>query len=175
MPDDTFRWVVAGGVAIVTLSMFVMAVTTIMLFRVISKLQNKVDTIADRTVPVIDGIRHLVNENSPKIGDIMTATQQTAGNARDISVIAKDQAHRFAEVGRDIADRAKVQVARVDAVVDETVEQAQHLGSNLKSAVMKPVSEVSGVFAGIRAGVSTYAQGRRPDVTRVTLDEEMFI
>ena len=36
-------------------------------------------------------------------------------------MLAKDQAHRFAEVGRDIADRTKAQIARVDAVVDETV------------------------------------------------------
>jgi GGDEF domain-containing protein len=37
-----------------------------------------------------------------------------------------------------------------------TVEQVQHLGSDVKSAVMKPVAEVSGVLAGIRAGVATY-------------------
>jgi hypothetical protein len=37
------------------------------------------------------------------------------------------------------------------------------------------MNEVSGVLAGLKAGVAAYAQGRRPDVTRVTQDEEMFI
>jgi methyl-accepting chemotaxis protein len=175
MPDETFRWVVAGGVAIATLSMFVMAVMTIVIYRAISRLQTRLDSVADRSEPVVDSIRYLINENAPKIGGIMTAAQETAVNTRDISVIAKDQAHRFAEVGRDITDRAKAQVARVDAVVDDTVEQVQHLGSDVRSAVMKPVTEVSGVLAGIRAGVSAYTQGRRPDVTRATQDEEMFI
>ena len=105
----------------------------------------------------------------------MTAVKETAVNARAVSAVAKDQAHRFAEVGRDIADRTKVQVARVDAAVDDTVEQVQELGTNLKSAVMKPAAEVSGVLAGIRAGVAAYATGRRPNVSRVTQDEEMFI
>lgn len=175
MPDETLRWVVAGGVAIATLSMFVMAVVAIVLFRVVSRLQTRLDTIADRAEPVVDSVRYLINENAPKISGIMTAAQETAANTRDISVIAKDQAHRFAEVGRDITDRAKAQVARVDAAVDETVEQVQNLGSNVKAAVMKPVNEVSGVAAGIRAAVSAYAQGRRPSVARATQDEEMFI
>lgn len=175
MPDETFRWVVAGAVAIATLSMFVMAIMTIILFRVVSRLQSRMESMADRSEPVVDSIRHLINENAPKIGGIMTAAQETAVNTRDISVIAKDQAHRFAEVGRDITDRAKAQVARVDAVVDETVEQVQHLGDDVKAAVMKPVNEVSGVLAGIRAGVTAYAHGRRPSVARATQDEEMFI
>jgi len=175
MPDETFRWVVAGGVAIATLSIVVMAVMMVVMIRVISRLQDRTERVADRAEPVIDSIRHLVNENSPKIGEIVNAAQEAAGNTRDISVIAKDQAHRFAEVGRDITDRAKAQVARVDAAVDVTVEQMQHLGSDVKSAVMKPMAEVSGVLAGIRAGVATYKQGHHPDVTRVTQDEEMFI
>jgi len=175
MPEETFRWVVTGGVAIATLSIFVTAVTMILLFRAISRLENRVGGVADRAEPVFDSVRHLVNENSPKIGDIMTAVRETAGNTRDISVIAKDQAHHFAEVGRDITDRAKAQVARVDAAVDQTVEQVQLLGTDVKIAVMKPMNEVSGVLAGIRAGVSTYKQGRRPSVARATQDEEMFI
>jgi hypothetical protein len=175
MPDDTFRWVVAGGVAIATLSMVIMAIVTVILFRVISRLQVKVDSLVDHTEPVVDAIRHLVNTASPRISGIMTAVEETTVNARDISVVAKDQAHRFAEVGRDITDRAKVQVARVDAVVDDTVDQVQHLGVNVKSAVMRPVAEVSGVLAGIKAGVSAFAQGQRPSVARVTQDEEMFI
>ena len=56
MPDDTFRWVVAGGVAIATLSIVIMAVVTIILFRVVSRLQVKVDSVIDHTEPVMDSI-----------------------------------------------------------------------------------------------------------------------
>lgn len=175
MSDDTFRLVVAFAVALATLSMVVMAVMTVVLFRVVSRMQNKVDNMVDETTPVVASVRHLLNENSSRIGRIVTVSEETAANAREISVVAKDQAYRFAEVGRDITDRAKVQVARVDAVVDETMEQVQHLGTNVRSAVMKPVSEVAGVLAGIRAGVSAFTNGHRPNVARATQDEEMFI
>ena len=89
--------------------------------------------------------------------------------------MARDQAHRFAEVGRDIADRTKAQVARVDAAVDETVENVQHAGENVKAAVLKPVREASAVAAGLKAAFATFAQGKRPTVDHITQDEEMFI
>ena len=175
MSDDTFRWIIAAGVALATVSIIVMAAAMLVMFRLLTKVQTKVDHFADRAEPMVLSLQSLVNENGPKIGHIMTSVTETADNTREISSVVKDQAYRFAEVGRDITDRAKVQVARVDAAVDETVEQVQHLGENVKIAVMKPMSEVSGVLAGIKAGVSTYAQGRRPNVARATQDEEMFI
>jgi methyl-accepting chemotaxis protein len=175
MPEETFRWVVAGGVAIAALSILAMAAVTIVLIRAVSKLQSRIDSVAEQTVPVVQSVRDLIGENGPKFGEIMNVAKEAATNTRDISALAKDQAYRFAEVGRDITDRAKVQVARVDAVVDDTVEQVHHLGNNVRTAVIRPVSEVSGVLAGIRAGLSAYAQGRRPSVARVTQDEEMFI
>jgi len=189
MPDETFRWVVAGAVAIATLSIVVMAVVTVLVFRAVSRLQSRVDSLADRAEPVVESARVLIRENGPKVGEIVTSAMEAAANDRDVSGIAKDQAQRFSEVGRDfalvgrdfanvgrdIAERAKTKVARIDAAVDETVERAQNLGENVKSAVAKPIHEFSGVLAGIRAGVSAYSQGQRPSVARVTQDEEMFI
>ena len=175
MPEETFRWVITGGVAIATLSIVTLAVMVVVLFRVLRRLEGHIERTIDRAGPVVDSVGSMIKVNAPKVSEIMTAAQETAVNARDISVVAKDQAHRFAEVGRDIADRAKVQVARVDAAVDVTVDQVQHLGANVTSAVLKPVNEVNGVIAGIRAGVASYAQGRRPNVSRATQDEEMFI
>jgi methyl-accepting chemotaxis protein len=175
MSEETFRWIIAGGVAVATLCIVGMAIMMLSMIKVLAHLKGKVDHLVDRTEPMIDSVRFVINDNAPKISEIMTSAKETAANARDVSAVAKDQAHRFADVGRDIADRTKVQVARVDAAVDDTVEHVQELGENLKTAVMKPATEVSGVIAGIRAGVAAYANGRRPNVSRATQDEEMFI
>jgi hypothetical protein len=63
----------------------------------------------------------------------------------------------------------------VDAAVDETVENVQHAGENVRAAVLKPVREVSAVMAGVKAAVSAYGQGRRPSIDHIPQDEEMFI
>lgn len=166
---------ITGGVAIATLCMLTMAVVAVLLYRVVSKVQARVDNVVERAEPIIDTVRQIANDSAPKISTITARAVEIATNAKEISDVANDQAHRFAEVGRDIADRAKAQVARVDAVVDDTVEQMHHAGDNVKAAVLKPVREAGAMLAGVRAAVFTLASGRRPTVDHVTQDEEMFI
>jgi methyl-accepting chemotaxis protein len=175
MPEETFRWVVTGAVAISTLCIFIMAAVSLGIYRTISQVRTKVESVSDRVEPLIDTVRKLTEENAPKVTVIATRAAQIADNAKDISDVARDQAHRFAEVGRDVADRTKAQVARVDSVVDQTVVKVQVVGSGVKDAVMKPMREASGVVAGIKAGVAAYAAGRRTTVDHITQDEEMFI
>ena len=175
MPEDTFRWAIAGGVAIATFCIFAMAVVMIMLYRVVSKVSLKVDDMTTRAEPIIEIVRSIASENAPKISAVASNVVDMSANAKDISIVAKDQAHRFAEVGRDLADRTKAQIARVDAVVDDTVEQIHHAGDNIKAAVKKPVREASAVLAGVKAAVTTLVDGRRPTIDHIVQDEEMFI
>jgi hypothetical protein len=175
MPEDTFHWAVTVGVAIATLCILTMAVVAVLLYRAVSKFRVRMDEVTTRVEPIIDTVRKLADENAPKITALTSNVVEISANAKDVSVVAKDQAHRFAEVGRDLADRTKAQIARVDAVVDDTVEQVHHAGENVKAAAMKPVREAGAVLAGVRAAVSTLVEGRRPTVDHVTQDEEMFI
>jgi methyl-accepting chemotaxis protein len=175
MPEETFRWVITGAVAVATLCIFVMAAIAVVMYRMMAKLQGRTEGVITKVEPLIDTVRQLARENAPKFSGIATRAREIADNAKDISDVARDQAHRFAEVGRDIADRTKAQVARVDAAVDDTVDQVHHAGNHMKEAVLKPVREASGVMAGVKAAVATYSQGRRPGINRITQDEEMFI
>jgi methyl-accepting chemotaxis protein len=175
MPEETFRWVITGGVAIATLCILIMAVVAISLYRIASKVRVRVHEITTKAEPIIATVSRIASDTAPKFSAIASRGVEIAANAKDISDVAKDQAHRFAEVGRDIADRTKAQVARVDSVVDETVEHVHSAGDNVKAAVLKPVREASAVMAGVKAAVSTLANGRRPTVDHITQDEEMFI
>jgi hypothetical protein len=175
MPDDIFRWTIAGAVGIATLCIVIMAVVAIMLYRIVSRVQSRVDDVTARVEPIIASVRKLTDENGPKVTALTSNAVVISDNAREISILAKDQAYRFAEVGRDIADRTKAQIARVDAVVDDTVYRVHHAGDNVKAAVKKPVREATAVLAGVRAAVTTLVDGRRPTVDHITQDEEMFI
>jgi methyl-accepting chemotaxis protein len=175
MPEETFRWVVAGGVTLAAICFVGMVVSSILIYKIAARVERRVDSLVDGMQPVLETTRELARENGPKLTIIATKAVEIAANAKDISDVAKDQAHRFAEVGRDAADRAKAQIARVDAVVDETVLQVHNAGDNVKAAVLKPVKEAGAVLAGVRAAVTSLANGRRPTVDHIIQDEEMFI
>jgi methyl-accepting chemotaxis protein len=177
MPDETFRWVITGAVAISTLCIVMMAIAGIAMYRIMSRVQARVEGIGDRVDPIIDTVNRLTSENAHNVTTVANSMALIASNAKDVSDVARQQAYRFAELGRDFSDRAKAQMARVDAALDHTVDQVQVAGENVKIAVMKPVREASGVFAGVKAAVSTYAAnaGRRPVMDPTMQDDEMFI
>jgi DNA anti-recombination protein RmuC len=179
MPEDTFRWVITGAVAISTLCIVIMAIAGIAMYRVVSRVQARVNGIGDRVEPLIETVKKLTDENAHNVTTVANSVALISVNAKEISEIAKQQAYRFAELGRDLADRAKAQVARVDAALDETVDQVHTAGEHMKTAVLKPVKEASGLIAGVKAAVSAYASaaanGRRHGIDHIAQDEEMFI
>ncbi len=85
------------------------------------------------------------------------------------------QVDRMSEVVKDVSDRARAQVARIDGAVDITVDQVQQASETVKQAILAPVRQVDGIMHGIRAAISVVAQGRRESVDHATQDEEMFI
>jgi len=176
MTEETFRWVIAGAVAISTLCILIVAVMAVMMHRAMSAVQARTAKVADRVEPLIETVRKLTDDNAPKLSALTSDAAEIVANAKDVSVVARDQAHRFAEVGRDFTDRAKVQIARVDAAVDHTVEQVQHVSETVKTSVLKPVREAGAVLAGVKAAVSAYASnGKRLPIDHIAQDEEMFI
>jgi methyl-accepting chemotaxis protein len=173
--EETFRLVITAAVIIAALCIVVMGFISVAMYRVISKVQKRVDDVSEHVGPLIGTVRRLADENAPRISAMASDARTIVANAKEVSEVAKDQAHRFGEVGRDIADRSKAQVARVDAAVDRTVDNIQHVGENVKSTVMKPVREAGAVLAGVKAAARSYVQGRRITMDHITQDEEMFI
>ena len=168
MSEEIFRWFVAGGVFIAALCLVVQAAVIFLLYKVIQKLQIKVSTIIDHTDPIIASVRSIVDDVKPKISSVTS-------DAVDIVKIGKEQAGRVGELVQDFSQRAKIQVARIDGAVDDTVDQVHTAAIATKEVLMKPVRELDGIFSSIRAALSVYARPSRSSVDHATQDEEMFI
>jgi methyl-accepting chemotaxis protein len=168
MPDDYFRWVIAIGVF---LSLLVFGVQTVMvwgMYRATKAMQEKLTPIIDATGPLVKTVRYFADENFPKFSQMTT-------DATEVVKSLHSQVDRLSEVVKDVTDRARAQVARIDGAVDLTVDQVQNASASVKDAVLRPVRQVDGIMQGIRAAVSVMAQGRRESVDHATQDEEMFI
>ena len=79
------------------------------------------------------------------------------------------------EVVSDATSRAKVQMDRVELVLDDTLSRAHETVALLHSGIMRPLREINGVTAGLRAALQFLSRGNRPSVAQATSDEEMFI
>jgi len=169
MPEDIFRWVIAGAVILACFAFVVQSVVVVLLYRTARNTQTKIMPLVARVEPILNTTRQILEENKARVAEISV-------EAVEIAKTARVQAERIADLLSDSSERAKARLAQIDRTVDETVEQVEQVGGAVKTAVMKPVKEVNGLMAGMKAALSTLASGnRRPSVDHVTQDEEMFI
>jgi hypothetical protein len=75
----------------------------------------------------------------------------------------------------DASSRAKVQLEKMEMVVDDTVSRVHQTVTVVNSGVIRPIRELQGVAAGVRTAVQYLLQGGRPSVAQATQDDEMFI
>ena len=176
MPEDVFRWVVAAGVLLACLASVWQAVILAGILRAGreaqkagKEAQTKLGPLVDRFDAILTTSSRILEENRPGIAGITAETLVIAKAARQ-------QVERIGELIDDTSVRAKARVAQIDETLGRTVEQVDHAGEAVKSAVMKPVKEVNGIVAGVKAALNTYAQGgHRNSPEHATQDEEMFI
>lgn len=135
-----------------------------------------------RVIPAVEQVTIL----APKVELLVETTQRSVEQAsvqiKDIAVkvdavmeSTKTQLARIDEVMSDATARAKVQLDRVEMVLDDTISRVHETVTVLHRGVLRPLREVVGVTAGLRTAFSFLLRGGRPNVAQATSDEEMFI
>jgi hypothetical protein len=98
-----------------------------------------------------------------------------AAQAGEILASTKHQLAMVEDVVTQATSRAKVQMERVELVLDDTVSRAHETVALVHTGVMRPLRELHGLAAGIRTAMAHLSRGTRPSVAQATSDEEMFI
>jgi uncharacterized protein YoxC len=127
----------------------------------VAKLAPKVESLAESSRAAIEEGRANMAEITSRTKEILDTTQR--------------QLNRVDQVLEDVADRVRVQFDRAEMVVDDVMTRAQETVAVVHGGIMKPIREINGVAAGIRAALHYFMRGGRPSPDRVTADEEMFI
>ena len=82
---------------------------------------------------------------------------------------------RVDDVLGEATSRAKVQMERVELVLDDTISRVHGTVMELNNGILRPLRELNGLALGIRAAFQHLVRGGRPNVAQATSDEEMFI
>lgn len=168
MSEDVFRWIVALGVLLAAGGVVVQAALVQATYRVTKATQDKLSQVLDATMPVVATLHRFIDESTPKV------SQMLADSAAMVKT-TREQVDRLGDVVKDASDRARVQIARLDGTLDQTIEQVEQVSAALRTAMVRPAKQMDGIMHGIRAAISVVAHGRRESVDHATQDEEMFI
>lgn len=134
----------------------------------IETLIPKIEALAPKIEALADTSRAAVEESRVKIAEI-------SGKTSEILDIARRQMERVEDLVEDASSRALVQFDRAEMVVDDAMNRAQQTITIVHEGILKPIREINGVAAGLRAALQYFFRGGRPNPDQVTADDEMFI
>jgi len=168
MSEITLLYVMTAFVIIAAIALCIQAGMLAAMYRTTKSLQESINPLLPKVDNLVTKANITVEQSSRQITEITTRTNEILDSTKRQLAIVE-------EVVGDAAARAKVQMERVELVLDDTLSRAHETVAVVHDGIMRPLREVSGIAAGVRAALGALARGNRPTVDRVTADEEMFI
>jgi ElaB/YqjD/DUF883 family membrane-anchored ribosome-binding protein len=168
MDQTTLLYVMTAFVIIAAVALSIQAGMLVAVNKKTKDLQDKITPLVPQVESLVETTKATVELSRKQIAEITS-------RANDVLDSTKNQLAMVEEVVSDATARARVQMDRVELVLDDTLSRAHETVALLHSGIMRPLREINGVTAGIRAALAFLSRGDRPSVAQATSDEEMFI
>lgn len=174
--------VMTAFVIIAAIALCIQAGMLAAMYKVTKSLQADIKPLIPKVEAMVPKVEALV----PKVEALLESTKTTVDQSRtqivDITKRAneildstKRQLAKVEDVVTDASARAKVELERVELVLDDTLSRAHETVATVHDGIMRPLRELNGIAAGVKTALAYLARGNRPSVDRATSDEEMFI
>ncbi|HLJ44518.1 MAG TPA: hypothetical protein VKU01_00835 [Bryobacteraceae bacterium] len=160
--------IIAAFVFIAAVALCIQAGFLFGLYRTAKALEQKLVPLIPRVESLVDSTRTTVDQSRKQIVDITT-------KANEILDSTRSQLAKVEDVVTDATQRAKIQMERMELVLDDTMSRAHETVAVVHTGIMRPLREINGIAIGIRTALAYLARGNRPSVAQATSDEEMFI
>jgi methyl-accepting chemotaxis protein len=175
MSEITLLYVMAAFVIVAAIALCIQAGMLIGIYKTTKALQEKIDPLVPKVESLVERANSTVEQSGRQITEITTRANAILESSKEIVDSTKRQVAIVEDLVGDAAMRAKVQMERVELVLDDTLSRAHETVAVVHDGIMRPLREVNGIAAGVRAALGALARGNRPTVDRATSDEEMFI
>lgn len=175
MSETALLYVMTAFVIISAIALCIQAVMLGGIYKTTKALQDAINPLLPKVESLLPKVESLVTKASATVEQSSKQITDITTRANDILDSTKRQLEIVEGVIGDAASRAKVQMERVELVIDDTLSRAHETVAVVHDGIMRPLREVSGVAAGVRAALESLTRGSRPTVDRATSDEEMFI
>jgi hypothetical protein len=168
MNSDTTLILLTVFVGITAISFAAQAIAMMRLAKTTKEMKDRVDTFLPKAEKLIQTAESTLSESRAQIMEITT-------RANEILALTQTQVVRVDELMSDAAARAKVQIDRAELVLENTLTRVNDTVNTVHGSILRPVREISGVAAGVKAAVGHLLKGAPANVAQVTTEEEMFI
>ncbi len=167
MDQNTLVLLMAGAIVVAAAAIVVQLVLMVAMYLSTRAIRDQVTALVTKAEPALDSAQRLLEEARKAAGDI-------SAKASDVIDLTRKQLVRVDEIMGEATTRTRVQMDRVELVLDEVVSRFQDTVALVHNGILTPIRQISGLTAGIRAALSSLG-GQKTSVEHATHDEEMFI
>jgi uncharacterized protein YoxC len=185
-----FYIVVTVAAAVITLSFVIQVIMLALvhssvrkLARIVSSLQSRAEPLMDQTQVIVTKLRKSIEEMSAQARDTLSgvavearaAVAALSTSSREIAEMARRQTEQLSAT-LDYSNRIlQRQVTEFDLLLARTQERIEETTLELQASLMKPLSELRALVAGIkRAFEILFGRSLKP-IDQAYQDEELFI
>ena len=159
--------VAAGALALQTIFMIVLAVIAM---RAIKKMREEMEHYRSVVAPIVDKVAPIIDKTREVVDNVAPRVEEVSEQLTTISRSLREQTADIQIAATDIIDRTRRQATRVDSMMTSVLNRVEKAGELVSDAVAKPMRQLSGLIASIRAAVETLreqAPAPPPPVRRV--------
>jgi type I site-specific restriction endonuclease len=168
MDPNLLLYVMTAFVIIAAIALCIQAGMLAGMYKTTKAMQAQIQPLVPKVESLVDTTKTSVEQSRKQIVDVTT-------RANEILDSTKRQLAMVEDVVSDASARAKVQLERVELVLDDTLNRAHETVATVHDGIMRPLREINGIAAGIKTALAYMARGNRPSPDQATSDEEMFI
>ena len=130
--------------------------------RVRADVKVMIDPITSNIAEILEGAR----ANIDKFGsNLVTLTEMT-----------RDRAGHLDSLVSEVSDRARLQVLRIDHVIQDTINRIEETTRVVQRNVLVPIQEASALIRGVRSGLEFFFDRRSQHPgTKPAGEEQLFI
>lgn len=166
--NDTLAYIMTAAIVVAAAAIVLQTIMLFAMFLASRTLKSQVTPLIGKMEPVIEGAQFVVDQARKEMGTVTTKTTE-------ILEISHKQLVRVDELLAEATARTRVQMDRVEMVLDDTVNRFQETTALVQNGVVRPLRQIAGITAGLRTALATLFGGGRTTVEHATHDEEMFI
>ena len=170
MNDTLLTTFIAVTAVAVVLQTLILAGMFIAMRQMIGRTEGVQKRVNEQLLPLLEKVRGLVDESTPKIQTVMT-------NVAETSELVKSQAVKIDGAVTEMVNLAHKQAERASGLASRTMERVDHTAAAVQNAVTTPVRQLSGLVDGVLAGIGQLIAGRRGGQprTKAVPNDDMFI
>jgi ABC-type transporter Mla subunit MlaD len=167
LDHDTLELLLIAVTAICILVQTVLlSVVFISVHKAIKALSSQADDFRASAMPAINNTREFVQRIAPKVEEtaknLAELSRSLKKNATEISQTIKEGTTQVSVSAVEIAQRANAQSSRIDSMVTGALDGLDHAAVFVVDAVNKPIRQISGLLASVKAIVEVLGAPQPP-------------